>query len=165
MLDQINGLVRIGDLGLFLLTAILFLRWVYRANQNARQLGAIDMQFTPGWAIGGYFLPLFSLWMPYQAMREIWNASTSPAAWQSLGGHSIVRLWWGVWLAWNFTGYAVLIASASVQKGLTGSILITQISLILDASAVAAAVAALLLITRLRRIQMTRASLVAAIFE
>ena len=166
MLDRIIQLVRIGDLALFLVTAILFLKWVYRANENARRLGAVDMQFTPGWAIGWYFVPVASLVMPYQAMKEIWNASTSPAAWQSLHGHRIVRLWWGVFLAWNLVGYVGLIAGVSTQQSVTASILSTQISLINDASAIAAGIAALLLVTRLRAIQMARGSNpVTAIFE
>ena len=33
------------------ITAVLVLKWIYRANYNVRQLGATEMEFTPwGWA-------------------------------------------------------------------------------------------------------------------
>ena len=48
---------------------------------------------------------------------------------------------------------------------MTAAILSTLIFLIFDASAIAAAIAALLLITRLRAMQMAHGSFVTAIFE
>ena len=67
-LQFVNGVVVI----------VLFCIWIYRANYNARQLGATDMQFSPGWAVGWNFIPIANLWKPYQAMREIWQASADP---------------------------------------------------------------------------------------
>ncbi len=32
----------------FIISGVLILKWIYRANYNARQLGAKDMGFTPG---------------------------------------------------------------------------------------------------------------------
>ena len=49
----------------------------HRANYNARQLGAADMRFTPGWAVGWHFIPIAWFWKPYQAMTEIWRASVN----------------------------------------------------------------------------------------
>ena len=40
---------------IWLIAGILVLVWIHRANHNARQLGAADMRFTPGWAVGWYF--------------------------------------------------------------------------------------------------------------
>ena len=36
----------------FLITAIVVLMWIYRANNNLHALGAKSMRFTPGWAVG-----------------------------------------------------------------------------------------------------------------
>jgi hypothetical protein len=66
----------------FLVLVVIFCIWIYRANYNARQLGATDMKFSPGWAVGWYFIPIANLWKPYQAMCEIWQASAAPANWQ-----------------------------------------------------------------------------------
>ena len=81
-----------------LVTAILVLTWIHRANHNARQLGAADMQFTPGWAIGWYFVPIAWFWKPYQAMREIWRASRNPADWRGAPVSPLLRWWWVLWI-------------------------------------------------------------------
>ena len=84
-------------------TAILVLSWIYRANYNARQLGAADMRFTPGWAVGWYFVPIAWFWMPYLAMREIWRASVNPSDWATTPVWPLLRWWWGLWIvtAWS----------------------------------------------------------------
>ena len=90
------GLARIG---LTLITAILVLTWVQRANHNARSLGAVDMQYTPGWAVGWYFVPIAWFWKPYQAMKEIWRASANPANWPGEPGSPLLHWWWILWIA------------------------------------------------------------------
>ena len=84
---------------MFPITGVLVLMWIYRANYNARQLGAIDMTFTPGWSIGWYFIPVVNLWKPYRAMKEIWHASANPKTWQNQR-HTppLLSWWWGLWI-------------------------------------------------------------------
>ena len=77
----LTALLLLARIALALGTPILVLMWIYRANYNARQLGAADMRFTPGWAVGWYFVPIGWFWMPYLAMREIWRASVNPSDW------------------------------------------------------------------------------------
>ena len=74
--------------------------FMYRTNGNCRALGATDMKFTPGWCCGYWFIPLFNLFRPYQAMKEIYKASVSPSgnSWQSVERLSILPLWWTGWL-------------------------------------------------------------------
>lgn len=79
-------------------TPILVLTWIYRANHNARQLGAADMRFTPGWAVGWYFIPIAWFWKPYQAMTEIWRASVNPSDWRAVPVLPLLRWWWGLWI-------------------------------------------------------------------
>ncbi len=42
---------------LYLLTIIVHCVWTNRMNKNARALGARDMEHTPAWAVGYYFIP------------------------------------------------------------------------------------------------------------
>ena len=88
----------------------------YRANYNARQLGARDMHFTPGWSVGWYFVPIATLWKPYQAMKEIWRASHSPSDWNNASTSSILPWWWFLWLVNSFLGQAVLRMSQSAEE-------------------------------------------------
>lgn len=40
--------------------------WIYRAAWNGRVFaGARQLDFTPGWSVGWYFLPIANLWKPY----------------------------------------------------------------------------------------------------
>lgn len=81
-----------------LITSILVLIWIHRANHNARQLGAADMHFTPGWAVGWYFVPIAWFWKPYQAMTEIWRVSRNPADWRGTPVSALLQWWWVLWI-------------------------------------------------------------------
>jgi len=76
--DQRQGIIALVHMLVFIVSGFLILKWIYRANYNARQLGAEGMNFTPGWSVGWYFVPIATLWKPYQAMKEIWKASHYP---------------------------------------------------------------------------------------
>jgi Domain of unknown function (DUF4328) len=84
----------------YLITAIVFCVWIYRANCNARALGANDMSITPGWSAGWFFVPFANLVKPFVAVREIWNASDSDPRDVSASGSAalIVSAWWITWL-------------------------------------------------------------------
>ena len=73
--DIAGLIVGLLQLPVVLTTGIVFLMWIHRANRNARGLGAEGMTFTPGWSVGWYFIPIANLWKPFQAMKEIWQAS------------------------------------------------------------------------------------------
>ncbi|MSP62794.1 MAG: DUF4328 domain-containing protein [Myxococcales bacterium] len=54
---------------------IVFLVWLHRACAGARsELGAI-MPYSPGWAVGWFFVPFANLVMPYKVMRALKQAS------------------------------------------------------------------------------------------
>ena len=72
-----NSLAGVAELvtwvltGLLLCSGLVFLCWLYRAACNARALGARGMQVSPAWAVGGFFVPIIHLFLPYQAVKEI----------------------------------------------------------------------------------------------
>lgn len=89
--------VSIVQVFVFLVSGVLTLRWIWRSNKNLHASGA-QMEYTPGWAVGWYFIPFANLVKPYQAMREIWRLSLStdtsgPLPW-----------WWACWLIGNIAG-------------------------------------------------------------
>lgn len=102
--DKRQQIIRVFNISFFIITAILFLRWIHRANYNVRQLGAKNMKFTPGWAIGWYFIPIALLWKPYQAMKEIWKASKNPDDWQAQSGSPILPWWWFFYISFSYLG-------------------------------------------------------------
>ena len=112
----------IFGLGLFVLyiaTFVMFCVWTYRVNANIHALGAANLRFTPGWAVGWYFIPIASLWKPYQVMKEIWRASRNPSGWQEEASSSIVGWWWFWWIVSNVQ---VSIGSSSQQEAADATI-------------------------------------------
>ncbi len=94
LFDIAHVIVELLLFALGIVRGITFLVWIYRTNKNLRTLSGQQMRFAPGWAVGCYFIPIVNFFMPYQAMKEIWQVSH-----KSRGGTpSIVAGWWALWL-------------------------------------------------------------------
>ena len=100
----------------FVASALLIMKWIYRANSNARQLGAQNMSYTPAWSIGYYFIPVFNLWKPYLAMKEIWMASKKPLDWNLIKVPLILPAWWALWLISNLLNQSIFRYSAEAVE-------------------------------------------------
>jgi len=55
----------------FLVTAILFLRWVHGLVKLTRQLGVDRLPWTPSQAVWGFIIPVISLIRPFQVLRDV----------------------------------------------------------------------------------------------
>lgn len=95
--------------------AITYFIWLYRANSNVHAAGAEGVR-SPGWAVGGYFIPAANIALGIDAMREIWKASKSPEGWKNLKTTRLVPIWWGCWL---FGNAALLFADSDRAGNLT----------------------------------------------
>jgi hypothetical protein len=93
-----QGLLGLASMAVFLFTAALFFRWVYRAYFNCMEFATQDLSTSPGWAVAHYFLPIICFFRPYDVMREIDRVSQNPLTWQELRAHPIVSCWWFFWL-------------------------------------------------------------------
>lgn len=71
-------------------TGVLWAIWQYRA---AKQVAGLTRRVA-GWHAWSWFVPVISLWFPYQNISDLWRAigRTRPA-WQIV--------WWLLWLAGN----------------------------------------------------------------
>ncbi len=128
--DKRQQFVAITYLLVFIVSGVLILRWIYLANYNARQLGAQNMEFTPGWSVGYFFIPFLSLWKPYQAMKEIWQVSHNPDDWAFEKISPVVGLWWFLWITTNILGQVIsrMANEAEELSELMNLNLITQLS-------------------------------------
>lgn len=139
----------------YFITVITFGRWIYRMNANARALGADHMRFTPGWSVGWYFVPIACLWKPYEAMREIWRAGKIPSQSQS---DRIVGWWWFGWIVSNILGnisFQIAMAARAAKDVGTLSTA-TVASFVYEVSDIFAITLALILVSRLSRMQKAR---------
>jgi Domain of unknown function (DUF4328) len=82
-----------------LATVVLTMVWMYRIAANHRALGRIGT-WSPGWAIGGWFLPPLVLYViPYLMLRELWRAADPDVPvgddrWRQSPVHLSVTAWW-----------------------------------------------------------------------
>ncbi len=85
-------------LGIGLVAIIFQLIWVYRASRNARSLGAEGMQYSPGWSVGWFFVPVAGFFMPYFVFKELWKASSPSLAgkWRHTAVSPVLGVWWAV---------------------------------------------------------------------
>jgi hypothetical protein len=94
-----------GAAGLYLLvflaTGVVWLVWQHRAQDNLVRAGVRGLAFTPGWAVGWWFVPFANLWKPFQAMSELRLASAEPEGWSRSTRPAIL---WGWWIAWLLSG-------------------------------------------------------------
>jgi hypothetical protein len=156
VIDAQQGRVGLLQIVLFISSGILMLRWIYRANSNARHLGASEMTFTPGWAVGWYFVPVATLWKPYQAMKEIWKASTSPQDWTAATVSPLLSWWWFFWIVSNAAGNAALRMGLRAEE-LDELIAVNTMTQLSDLTAIPLTVTAILLIRKVNSMQMLHA--------
>ena len=111
-LDALQGILGGLNLLLLLATAIVFLIWLYKATANMRDVSGDVTRFKPGWAVGCWFIPIVNLCRPYQYVRDLWLASVGGEDTDEKS-HSLVKWWWGLWLAATFLGTRALITTPS----------------------------------------------------
>jgi hypothetical protein len=84
--------------------------WEYRAFKNLPALKSNYTEFSPGWAVGWWFIPLANLIKPFQAVRELWNESDPEFDEESQflhvagGTPKIVGFWWAAFLLSGILG-------------------------------------------------------------
>lgn len=120
----LNGLVSLAQLAFTVATYVFFLMWMHQAAKNVRAFNQPALTITPGWAVGWWFIPFASLWMPFVAMREIYKASdpksVGPSAqhsWMMSPVPPTFGLWWGAYLLNSFLGAGAVLASMDFTKG------------------------------------------------
>ncbi|MEX2286862.1 MAG: DUF4328 domain-containing protein [Planctomycetaceae bacterium] len=153
MNDLREFVIAITFMGVFIALAICFLRWVYRANRNAQALVRSPLTISPGWSVGWYFVPIMNLFKPYQAVKEIWQASTPAVAdWRKAPVSPIVGFWWTFWILDNIASQASVRLSFRADDV---SELITSTGVDIGSSAIGipSAVLALLLVRNLHNMQ------------
>jgi hypothetical protein len=79
-----------------LATGVVWVIWQFRHAKNARALGQPSGELGPGWAIGGWFIPLASWVLPQLQLMQAAKAS-DPTGRRSVP--PLVFVWWGLWAA------------------------------------------------------------------
>jgi hypothetical protein len=88
----------LGELGILVLF-VFFLIWQYRAALLARSLG-YPAKRSPGFGVGAWFIPVVSIWMPYQAIRDTLPPNHPSRAW--------------LWRVWVLVVAAVIVGPVGI---------------------------------------------------
>jgi hypothetical protein len=98
------ALAGLATMAMHILTVVLFCMTVFRFNKNARALGSQGLEYTPGWSVGWFFIPIANLFKPFQAVSEIYKASDPKAGafdWRQSPTDTALGWWWGTWIIGN----------------------------------------------------------------
>ena len=78
-----------------------FIAWVFVTFRDLAQRGA-RTRYTPGWALGGFFVPFLNFVWPYLVVRDAWRTAAGlrqPARAGGTAGRAtplVVKLWWAL---------------------------------------------------------------------
>jgi len=124
--DTLRSVINSVNFIMLILSMIFFIMWFRRAYYNLHCLSWNYARHTEGWAAGSWFIPIISLYWPYQIMEDIWKG-TQNAIRERFGepqSAAIVGWWWALYLVNNFFGYFVAFANgdtAGVDELLTAT--------------------------------------------
>ncbi len=100
---------------ILLLTMLIFGYWIYAAGRNVTDAGVAELKFTPAARIWWFAVPFANFVMPFQGMRELWNASHGEPRLET--NHWLVSSWWALWLINNVTANLGGILTRGEQSG------------------------------------------------
>jgi hypothetical protein len=110
------GIALLSVLG-FIATAVIFLIWMRRSSINLKALDARGMEYSPGWAVGAWFVPFMNLVRPYSIIKEIWYGSNpdddrlhefplTAQMRQAAQSNPMLGIWWAFWIISNIVSNA-----------------------------------------------------------
>lgn len=100
-------LLAILEFVIYITTVVFFLMWMHRAYKNLRALNPANrLDYSPGWAVGSFFIPFANLIFPYRVVKEIWQKSwpRDEALFSAPSPPATFPLWWTFWLLASFAG-------------------------------------------------------------
>jgi hypothetical protein len=130
-----TGVLGLATIAVYIATVVAFLMWLYRVSNNVAAFGATT-QHSSGWAVGSFFVPIMNLFVPYQAIRDIWKKSEPTATDAFSYGVSppgFFPAWWGFWIVSNIASNAyfrMTLAEAPAEASATVGILSEVLSIV-----------------------------------
>ncbi len=87
---------------------IFFLRWFHQCYKNLSSLEVGELDHTPGWAVGWFFVPFANLVKPYSVAHEMWHSSEIKGDDEDKDSNWVVISWWLFFLLSSFVDRYVL---------------------------------------------------------
>jgi hypothetical protein len=137
--------VAVVQLLTLVVTGIFWLIWQHRGQANLVAARVSGLRFTPGWAVGWWFVPFANLVKPFQTMRELWKASGGEEDWRHSRTWPVIGWWWAAWLTAGLLGRigGALVGGATTRETVRSG---SRVLLLNELVVLAAAIQAILLI-------------------
>lgn len=106
--DTREQLIGIVSLIVFIVSVVTFIMWFRRAYFNLHQKVSY-LSYTEGWAAGSWFVPIISLFRPYQIMKEIYQETKELFERKGIDvtrypSTVLLGVWWALWIINSFLG-------------------------------------------------------------
>lgn len=101
---------------------VVFLVWVYRGFVNLTAISSAVLDFSPGAAIGWWFVPFVNIVRGYQIVRELWTFSVPDASDDEMFAVIPSAPWWMIiwWLSFVvgnvFLRVSTMITPSDIEK-------------------------------------------------
>jgi hypothetical protein len=102
---------------------IFFCIWIHRAFSNLKYFRVRGLNYTPGWAVGCWFVPFVNFVWPLMAVQELWKASHPRASgrdWKDTSVSALAIVWWLLFCATYVVGIVGgvmhAVASAAIRR-------------------------------------------------
>lgn len=117
----------------YIISGVTFILWFRRAYFNLHQR-VPKLSYTDGWAAGAWFVPIVSLYLPYQIMKELYKRtklllSENNAEMPVNLSVTPLGIWWTLWIIQSIVSIIVLNVSMSLET-IDSFILITIINMV-----------------------------------
>jgi len=104
----------------YIISAITFIQWFRRAYFNLH-LKVNHLSQTEGWAAGSWFVPIISLYRPYQIMKEIYQETKELLIKKGIDykqsfSTSGLGWWWTLWIIDDIIGQFVFRYSMKAES-------------------------------------------------
>jgi hypothetical protein len=142
--DTFVQLTAVLEIAVMIACAALFLSWLHRVVANGPALGGRELRYTPGWAVGWWFVPVLNLVRPFQVVAEAWVVSARDP---SAGLGLLLPAWWGLFILGNVVSRFLV-----VRTGGDDVTALRNAAIIDIVASVVLVVAALLCVVMVRRL-------------
>jgi len=159
--ESLNTIVSIIQTAIAVITVIAFLLWFYKAHKNTALVSKQPLKYSPAWSVGGFFIPLINLVLPYKVAKEIWYASSDNAYdFNQLNKKPMVGFIMTWWLLFIFSSGASRLSSRLILKAeeLKSFIEATISYIISDSLIILGSIAAIYFIKSVSNVQNTTLS-------
>ncbi|MFB9877435.1 DUF4328 domain-containing protein [Planobispora siamensis] len=131
--DSLYALGALVQMATYLITAIVFMIWLFRARSNAEAMMDVPHRRHAAWIIFGWSMPIVSFWFPRQIVDDIWTTSwlgsrgittLSGLTLSTIRRPRLVLAWWLLWIAGMYVPnliYRFLAPGDDLQSYLTAA--------------------------------------------